>query len=61
MSQAEIGLPLTRGFVSAVERGHVVPSLPSLLHLASRLGVDAAALLSSVNGDATGVYTPAHG
>lgn len=61
LSQAEVGAPLTRAFVSAVERGHVIPSLPSLLHLASRLGIDAGALLVTVNGDTTDVYTPPHG
>ena len=61
LSQAEIGAPMTRAFVSAVERGHVIPSLPSLLHIAARLGIDAGALLVAVNGDATAVYTPSHG
>ena len=61
LSQAEVGAPLTRAFVSAVERGHVVPSLPSLIHLASRLEIDAGTLLAAVNGDTTDVYTPPHG
>lgn len=61
LSQAEVGAPLTRAFVSAVERGHVIPSLPSLLHLASRLRIDAGTLLLVVNGDTTAVYTPPHG
>jgi transcriptional regulator with XRE-family HTH domain len=39
MSQQELGFPLTRAYVSAVECGRVVPSLPALQHMADRLGV----------------------
>ena len=61
MSQRDVGDPLTRAFVSAVEHGHVVPSLPSLIHMASRLGTDAATVLGAVNMRSTGVYNPGHG
>jgi transcriptional regulator with XRE-family HTH domain len=47
---------LTRGFVSAVENGHTVPSLASLVLLAERLATDAATLLGSVKPDTTDVY-----
>src|SRR2546429_6695 len=61
LSQGQVGRPLSRAFVSAVEHGHVVPSLPSLLLLAGRLGTDAAALLNAVKMDSTAVYNLAHG
>lgn len=48
LSQAQLALPLTRAYVSAVERGRVVPSLASLLLMAHRLGVPAAQLLAAV-------------
>jgi transcriptional regulator with XRE-family HTH domain len=61
LSQAEVGRPLTRAFVSAVEHGHAVPSLASLVILAERLATDAATLLGSVNHGSTAVYDGAHG
>ncbi len=59
LSQAELGQPLTRAYVSQVESGRTLPSLPALLHLADRLGVEPCALLPS---RATGQtqYTRAH-
>ena len=59
MSQAELGRPLTRAYVSQVESGQTLPSLPALLHLASRLGVDPGWLLSSTDSGLR-QYTPAH-
>lgn len=47
-TQAQLGDPLTKGFVSAVELGHVVPSLPALALMANRLGVTLAELFESV-------------
>jgi transcriptional regulator with XRE-family HTH domain len=47
MSQSELGRPLTRGYVSQVESGRTLPSLPALLHLAERLGVAPGLLLQS--------------
>jgi transcriptional regulator with XRE-family HTH domain len=61
LSQAEVGRPLTRAFVSAVENGHTVPSLASLVLLAARLATDAATLLESVKLDTTDVYDVADG
>jgi transcriptional regulator with XRE-family HTH domain len=47
MSQTELGRPLTRAYVSQVESGRTLPSLPALLHLAERLGVAPGLLLQS--------------
>jgi transcriptional regulator with XRE-family HTH domain len=47
LSQAALGSPhLTRAFVSAIELGKVQPSLKSLEHLASKLGVEVGELTS---------------
>jgi transcriptional regulator with XRE-family HTH domain len=60
MSQADLGRPFTRAYVSQVESGRTLPSLPALFHLADRLGVDPCNLLPSRPGDQRR-YTPAHG
>ena len=56
LTQAELGAPLTRSYVSAVELGRTVPSVPALAHMAARLGTDPGHLLPSVTarGDAPG-------
>jgi len=59
MSQAELGRPFTRAYVSQVESGQTLPSLPAFLHLARRLGVDPCLLLVSTD-SGLGQYTPAH-
>lgn len=61
MTQAELGRPLTRGFVSAVEHGHCVPSLPALLLFAHRLRISAGDLLDPVNRATARLYTAPHG
>lgn len=48
LSQSRVGRPLTRAFMSSVECGRVVPSLPSLLLIAGRLNSTAGAILTSV-------------
>ena len=45
MTQTELGRPLTRAFVSAVELGRVLPSLRALALMAERLRVPIAALI----------------
>lgn len=60
MSQAELGRPLTRAYVSQVESGRTLPSLPALLHLAERLGVAPGLLLQSRQADPPG-YTRGDG
>lgn len=60
MSQADVGRPLTRAYVSQVESGRTLPSIPALFHLADRLGVDPCRLLPSRPSD-QGRYTHTHG
>ena len=60
LTQAALGAPMTKGFVSAVESGHVVPSLPALALMAERLGVPLAELFAGVNQQWPTMYTRAH-
>lgn len=60
MSQAELGRPFTRAYVSQLESGQTLPSLPALLHIAEQLGVDPCLLLPSRD-DGPRRYTPTHG
>src|SRR6516225_583739 len=48
LSQQAMGGPLSRGFVSLVESGRIVPSLASLWIMASRLRVKPSAILEAV-------------
>jgi transcriptional regulator with XRE-family HTH domain len=48
LTQARVGGPFSAAYVSAIEHGKVVPSLPALVFLALRLGVDPADLLAGV-------------
>jgi len=57
MTQTELGWPLTRAFVSAVEHGRCLPSLAALAHFADRLSVSPAELLDSVKHDLAALYT----
>jgi transcriptional regulator with XRE-family HTH domain len=57
LTQASLGSPLTRGFVSAVERGRTVPSIAALVLLADRLDVPLDAFFSAVKLDMTVVYS----
>jgi transcriptional regulator with XRE-family HTH domain len=60
LTQASLGTPLTRGFISAVERGRTVPSIPALVLLADRLDVPLDAFFSAVKLDMTVLYNPDH-
>lgn len=60
LTQASLGQPLTRGFVSAVERGHTVPSIAALALLTDRLDAGLDDFFRGVNEQMTGVYTAAH-
>jgi hypothetical protein len=60
LTQTTLGQPLTRGFVSAVERGHVMPSLPALALLVDRLGLSLADFFLGVQLDMTTAYTSRH-
>jgi transcriptional regulator with XRE-family HTH domain len=48
LSQAAVAAPMGRAFLSLVEQGRVVPSLPSLLIVARRLDTSAGEILRSV-------------
>jgi len=48
LTQAELGSPRTRSFISAVEHGRTLPSLRALLQMAERLGVPVAVLLDEL-------------
>jgi transcriptional regulator with XRE-family HTH domain len=50
---------LTRGFVSAVERGRTVPSLAALVLLADRLEIPLSDFFSGVNAEMTVLYNRA--
>ena len=60
LTQASLGAPLTRGFISAVERGKAVPSIPALALLADRLDVPLDVFFSGVKLDMTVLYNPDH-
>ena len=60
LTQASLGSPLTRGFISAVERGRTVPSIPALALLADRLDVPLDVFFSGVKLDMTVLYNPGH-
>ncbi|MFL5756861.1 MAG: helix-turn-helix domain-containing protein [Chloroflexota bacterium] len=48
LSQAALAAPRTRAYISAVENGRVVPSVPALAALTARLGVGLGEFFSSV-------------
>ena len=58
LTQAQLGEPLTKGFVSAVETGRTLPSLRALLLFADRLGVGLDDLVGPVKRVAIRRYTP---
>ncbi len=60
MTQSELAAPLSRGFVSAVEKGQALPSLGTLWLFAARLGTGVGSLVDGVNGVATPEYTASH-
>jgi transcriptional regulator with XRE-family HTH domain len=49
LAQRELASPLTGAYVSSVEHGRAVPSLPALLLLLDRLDVPASAFFEGVN------------
>ncbi|TMG25865.1 MAG: helix-turn-helix transcriptional regulator [Chloroflexi bacterium] len=60
LSQAELGSPLTRAFVSSVEKGRIVPSLASLMLLTDRLGIRPGELLDGLRSIDPSVYDAEH-
>jgi transcriptional regulator with XRE-family HTH domain len=66
LTQAGLGSPLSRAFVSAVERGRAMPSLPALAHMLARVDVSLAEFFERVDArmvdpDLTTGYDPGHG
>jgi transcriptional regulator with XRE-family HTH domain len=60
LSQSSLSAPLTRAFISQVEAGRTLPSLPALIVLAERLGTSADEILKSVNQTLNLEYPVAH-
>jgi transcriptional regulator with XRE-family HTH domain len=60
LTQTALGAPLTRGFISAVERGRTVPSIPALALLADRLDVPLGDFFQGVKTEMTVVYNRGH-
>ena len=57
LTQSELGWPLTRAFVSAVEHGRCLPSLAALALFAERLRTSPAELLDPVKHELAAMYT----
>jgi transcriptional regulator with XRE-family HTH domain len=60
LSQVELSAPLTRAYISQVESGRTLPSLPALILLAERLGTSAHEILESVNQTLSVEYPDGH-
>src|ERR1035437_4745290 len=60
LTQTELGSPLTRSFVSAIEHGRALPSLRALMLISSRLGVPIGELLDELEWTRQDTYTLAH-
>jgi transcriptional regulator with XRE-family HTH domain len=60
LTQAQLGLPRTRSFVSAVEHGRTLPSLRALLQMSERLGVPMAVLIGELDSTGPETYTWRH-
>jgi transcriptional regulator with XRE-family HTH domain len=57
LTQTQLGWPLTRAFVSAVEHGRCLPSLAALALFAERLQASPAELLDPVKHELAALYT----
>lgn len=60
LSQVQLSAPLTRAYISHVESGRTLPSLPALIVLAERLGTSADEILKSVNQTLNVEYPDGH-
>jgi transcriptional regulator with XRE-family HTH domain len=60
LSQVQLSAPLTRAYISQVESGRTLPSLPALIVLAERLGTSADEILKSVNQTLNVEYPDGH-
>ena len=54
LTQQDLGRPLSKAFVSSVERGRAVPSLPALRLMVDRLGVSLAEFFAGVDEQSNG-------
>jgi len=60
LTQTELGSPMTRSFVSAVEHGRAIPSLRALLLMSERLGVPVGVILDELEWTGRDIYTSFH-
>ena len=60
LTQSQLGRPLSRGYVSALESGLTLPSLGTLWLLSERLGVTVGELIDGATSSDTGSYTAVH-
>ena len=60
LSQDQASGPLTRAYLSQVERGQTMPSLAALIVLAEQLGTSADEVLRRVNVTLNSEYSPGH-
>jgi transcriptional regulator with XRE-family HTH domain len=60
LSQGEMSAPMTRAYISQLESGRTLPSLPALIVLAERLGTSADEILKSVNQTLSLEYPDGH-
>jgi transcriptional regulator with XRE-family HTH domain len=60
LSQANLSAPLTRAFISQVEAGRTLPSIPALIVMSERLGTSADEILRTVNRTLSLEYPDAH-
>jgi transcriptional regulator with XRE-family HTH domain len=61
LTQSELGHPLSRSYISALENGSTLPSLGTLWLLSDRLGVSVAELIDGATGCGRQSYTPVNG
>jgi transcriptional regulator with XRE-family HTH domain len=61
LTQSDLGEPFSRSFISAVERGHTVPSVGALAILTDRLGISLDEFFVGVKRDTTIAYNPPDG
>lgn len=60
LTQRELGAPFTAAYISAVELGYAVPSIPTLILLTQRLEIGVEEFFRGVNARWTAVYNPGH-
>ncbi len=58
LTQSQLGYPLSRSYVSALESGSTLPSLGTVWLLSQRLGVTVGQLIDGLNGGHRESYIP---